>query len=188
MAVTITYDESGYPDGSVTLSDAPPGSPQPIVAWSPNDVLFPVAAPAAAAQRGGHPLVAFQDAVVQQVQASGVAPLEYAGGSLVAHIDWCAEPPLVAGDVVWGVSLEVDAGATNVDVENFGAETLSAPTTAPATNGRFATTPITIAGAALGGIAAGVPFRLRLRRAGTDPADTLAGRAQVLDVWLSFAP
>lgn len=140
------------------------------------------------ALRNQHPVLAFiDDAVIQKTAVwSDVMPQHYGGGNIVARVTWAAVP--TSGTAGWDVTLErvADAGQ-DIDSDGWATAQTVTAATVPGTSGQTKTTSVTITAGATGtdSIAAGDPYRIRLRR---DVAnDTAAGDVQALHVELREA-
>lgn len=136
--------------------------------------------------RNQHPILEFDSATQETAIWTGIMPMYYAGGNIITRVTWAAVP--TTGTVGWDSTLErIDAGTLDIDADSFAtAQTITAATV-PGTSGVTSTTTVTATAGSTGtdSIAAGEPFRLRVRR---DVAtDTAAGDAQVLIVELREA-
>jgi hypothetical protein len=109
-------------------------------------------------------------------------PSHYAGGGLTVDLHWMATSA-TSGDVRWGVSIERDdANDHDLDADAFATEQL-ATGTANGTSGKLTKTTITASsGANMDSAAAGDPIRVKVRRLGSDGADTMTGDAELLMV------
>ena len=137
--------------------------------------------------RNGHLVLEFDTTTQEAAIFAGLMPRNYSGGNIVASVTWMAASA-VAGTIGWDVTFERnnDAGP-DLDADDWAtAQTITAATV-NATSGKTTTTSVTITAGAVGtdSVAAGDPFRLRVRR---DVAnDTAAGDAQLLAVELKEA-
>ncbi len=151
-----------------------------MFSFDANMATFPASAPAAAASRNEHPLIAFDATVVENVVFHGVMSNDYQSGSnLLIDIDWVAATAVI-GDVVWGVEVETIAtGGHDIDSDSFATQQTGQSTT-NATSGIVTTTTITLTNVQADAIAASDAFRLRAQRVAT--SDDLLGDAQLLRV------
>lgn len=137
--------------------------------------------------RNQHPVLEFDTATQEGAVWTGKMPTHYAGGNIVARVTWMADTA-TSGTIGWDSTLErIDAGTLDTDADSFAtAQTITAATVNAAAGVTSETTVTHTAGAAgTDSVAAGDPFRYRLRR---DVAnDTATGDAQVLVVELREA-
>lgn len=131
--------------------------------------------------RNQHPILEFDSATQETAIWTGVMPRNYGGGNITVNVTWAAVP--TTGNVGWGVTIErIQAGTLDIDADSFATEQIVTATTVNGTSGIPLTTGVTATAGATGtdSVAAGEPYRLRLRR---DVAtDTAAGDAQVRSV------
>lgn len=158
-----------------------------LAAFTPLGYEPPAAAYAQIGVRNGHPTLDFDTATQETSIWSGSMPPNYAGGNLVVAVTWCAATA-ITGTIGWDATFErVDAGTLDIDADSFAtAQTITAATVS-GTSGITSVTTVTCTAGATGtdSIAAGDPFRLRIRR---DVAnDTAAGDAQILLVTVKEA-
>lgn len=158
-----------------------------IAIFAPLGYEPPLANYAQIGVRNGHPTLDF-DTTTQEVAIwSGVMPPSYAGGNLVVAVIWCAATA-TTGTIGWDVTFErIDAGTLDIDADSFATAQTVTATTVPAASGVTAATSVTCTAGSTGtdSIAAGDPFRLRIRR---DVAnDNAAGDAQALIVTVKEA-
>lgn len=146
-----------------------------------NDVTFQ-SNPAAASSRNGHPVIAFDDTVDENVIRSAVLPSDYSGGDVNVNIEWVANS--TSGNVVWGVEIErIQAGVTDIDSDSFAAQQ-TVTTAAPGTSGIPVISTIILTQAQADNWTAGDSYRIRVERVATNGSDTMTGDAQVLRVSL----
>jgi hypothetical protein len=142
---------------------------------------------ASLALRNGHLALEFDTTTQQTAIFAGRMPRNYAGGNIVVSLDWMAASA-VTGTVGWGVSFERDNAANHdLDSDAWGTEQTVTATSVDGTSGKVTTTSVTVTAGAAGtdSVAAGDPFRIRIRR---DVAnDTAAGNAELLSVELKEA-
>lgn len=137
--------------------------------------------------RNQHPVLEFDTTTQESAVWTGKMPQHYAGGNIVARVTWMADTA-TTGTIGFDSTFErIDAGTLDTDADSFAtAQTITAATV-PGTSGVTAELTVTHTAGAAGtdSVAAGDPFRYRLRR---DVAnDTAAGDAQVLVVELREA-
>jgi hypothetical protein len=137
--------------------------------------------------RNGHLVLEFDTTTQETAIFAGVMPRNYGGGNIVAYVAWMAASA-VTGTIGWGITFERDNDANHdLDADAFATEQIITAATVDATSGKVKTTNVVITAGAAGtdSVAAGDPFRLRVRR---DVAnDTAAGDAQFLSVELKEA-
>lgn len=129
--------------------------------------------------RNGHPTLEFNDTTAWAALFSGVMPRSYAGGGITVYLT--ATAVATSGTMGWTVELERRDAATDLDADSFaGAQTVTA-TTVPGTSGAPLTLNVAItSGANMDSIAAGDPFRIRIKR---DVAnDNAVGNVELMDV------
>ncbi len=132
--------------------------------------------------RNGHLVLAFDTTTQQTAIFAGVMPRNYSGGGLTVYAAWMAASA-TSGTIGWGITFERN-NAANVDLDgdSWATEQIITAATVDAVSGKVTVTSVAIAAGAAGtaSIAAGDPFRLRVRR---DVAnDTAAGDAHLLSV------
>lgn len=137
--------------------------------------------------RNGHLVLEFDTTTQEVAVFAGVMPRAYSGGNIVAYLAWMAASA-VTGTIGWGVTLERDNDANHdLDADAWATEQIITAATVDGTSGKVKTTNVvmTAGGAGTDSVAAGEPFRVRIRR---DVAtDTAAGDAQLLSVELKEA-
>jgi hypothetical protein len=154
--------------------------------WDPNQALFPAASPAQASSRNGHPLLAFDATVAENIDLIGSMPVGYVGGSILFNIDWVAATA-TTGAVVWSAAFErLGAGLQDIDADGFATAVQAAATTANATSGVVARTVITLTQAQADAVVALDAVRIRVSRVAADGGDTMVGDAQVVAMTATF--
>jgi hypothetical protein len=137
---------------------------------------------AALAVRNGHLVLGFDTTTQQAAIFAGVLPRNYAGGGLTVYAAWMAASA-TTGTIGWGVTFERDNdGNHDLDADAWATEQIITAAAVDATSGKVKTTSVAITAGAAGtdSLAAGEPFRIRLRR---DVAtDTAAGDAQLVSL------
>ncbi len=165
-----------YPRGN------PAGGWGELFRFDPNTAIFPASAPAAAASRNEHPLVAFDDTTDENVVFIGVMSADYLGENLTVDIHWVAATAIV-GAVKWNVAFEALAG---LDIDGDGFAAIQTETSITnGTSGIETITSITFTQAQADAIAANGAFRMRLTRDADNAGDTMVGDAQFLagSIW-----
>ena len=134
--------------------------------------------------RNGHPIIAFDDTVAENVIFNSVMPSGYAGGDISLIIDWVADA--ITGDVIWGIEFEANAPFGNdIDTDSFATQQTETSTANP-TSGRIRRVTITLTQAEADAVAALDSYRIRLQRRAADGGDTMVGDAQVVNMsWSS---
>jgi hypothetical protein len=126
-------------------------------------------------------MLAYPNATAATAYFTGVVPRNYVTtGPLRAKIFWVAATA-TSGDVRWSVAFErLEPGGPNVDSDNFGGNELVNATTA--VNGEINAAIIPFTNVEADAIKPGNAFRIRVRRMGGAPGDTMTGDAQVMRV------
>lgn len=132
--------------------------------------------------RNGHLVLAFNDTTQQSAIVAGVMPRNYAGGGLTVVLTWMAATA-TTGTVGWDVTFErMNAANHDLDADAWATPQPVTATAVDATAGKTTTTSVAITAGAAGtdSIAAGDPFRMRIRR---DVAnDNAVGDAQLVAI------
>jgi hypothetical protein len=129
--------------------------------------------------RNDHPVLDFNDAVSDTVHFEAIMPEEYDGGNINVQIRWLSTAA-TAGDVRWECSIE--SLSTDYDADSFGTAVL-VTTTTNAVAGIVATSScVHDTAGELDSVAAGMSYRVRIRRIGTDAADTMTSDAELVGV------
>lgn len=149
------------------------------ILFRPYDAELPASNYAQIDTRNNHTVLAFDQTTVETVYFTGVLPNTYAGGGLTVDIDWVAVP--TSGNVAWNVAIEAISGQ-DIDSDGFASDNAVAGVAVNGTSGIKSRSTATISnGANMDSLAAGDPFRLRLKR-DTSTGSNAAGDAQVLIV------
>jgi len=139
----------------------------------------PAANYAALFLRNGHWVLAFDTTTQQAAIFAGVLPRHYSGGGLTVYASWMAASA-TSGTIGWDITLERDNDANHdLDTDAWATPQTITAATVDATSGKVKTTSVAITAGAGGtdSLAAGDPFRIRIRR---DVAnDTAAGDAHL---------
>lgn len=131
--------------------------------------------------RNGHPVLAFDDTTSWAAVFTDILPRNYAGGGITVYVHSMAASA-ITGTHGWTVEIErIDAGSTDFDSDSFASAQTISTATVPGTTGQVMVQNVAISnGANMDSLAAGEPFRLRLKR---DVAnDTAVGNAQLVAV------
>lgn len=151
--------------------------------FNAGDAALPTSNPAQSTTRNDHRVLAFDDSTAESALLEGIMPEGYDGKPLEVHIHWVAATA-TSGDVVWGGAWERDAAAGHdIDGNSFASQKTET-TAAPGTSGQIKITTIEFTQAEADAIVAGDAYRLMLQRVAGDAADTMAGDAQVLRVYV----
>jgi len=133
--------------------------------------------------RNGHPILEFDGTTQETAIWSDYLPTDYHGGNLIVDVFWMAVP--TSGNVVFDATFErMAVNGDDLDADSFATAQQMTQVAVNGTSGKIAKSTITITAGAAGtdSLAAGEPFRLRLRRVPGDANDTAAGDAQVTAV------
>lgn len=116
---------------------------------------------------------------------SGVIPWTYAGGNLTVYLEWMAKTA-TSGTIGWDVTFERNNGAVDLTADHWATAQAITAATVPGSAGTNKITSVAITAGAAGtaSLAAGDPFRLRVRRLSSDSA---TGNAQLLSVSIQEA-
>lgn len=157
------------------------GGGNQLASFDPNMATFPATAPAAAASRNEHPLIAFDDTAAENIIFHGAMSQDYSAGNLTVDLSWIAATA-TTGDVKWNVAFErMNDGGPDLDADSFAAVQTVTDTT-NATSGIIKKTSITFTQAQADAIAASDAFRLKVTRDAAAGGDTLVGDAQLVMV------
>jgi len=131
--------------------------------------------------RNNHPVLDFDDALVERAVFTSILPRAYSGGGLTVSIFFTMSSA-VTGDVYWQIMFERIGEVLDIDSDSFaGAQdeikTVS-DTSGMAVKGEAAFTD----GAQMDSMAAGEVFRLKILRAASSGSDTATGDAELLAV------
>lgn len=151
-----------------------------LVSFHPFDNEPPSATYAVADIRNGHPVLAFDDTTAWAAVFTGLMPRNYAGGGITVYVH--AMAVATSGTMGWTVEIErIDASSTDLDSDSFASAQTITAATVPGTSGQVLVLSVAItSGANMDSLAAGEPFRLRLKR---DVAnDNATGNTQVVMV------
>lgn len=155
-----------------------------LIVFPPLAVESPAANFATIDIRNGHPVLDFDGATDEEAVFSGILPRNYSGGGLTVkcHV---ALTSATSGDARLQAAFErIDAGGLDIDADSFAAFQ-SAGVTAPGTSGQIVVGSIAFtSGAQMDSLAAGEPFRLKIRRDadGTSGTDNITTDLELLMV------
>lgn len=131
--------------------------------------------------RNGHPVLNFDDTIVEQATCWGVIPPNYGTEGVTIEI-WCATATATSGTVGWLVAFEKLDGL-DIDADDYASDQTIATVTVPATAGEvFSNTANITDGANIDSLAAGDAFRMRIKR--NVAVDNAIGDADLLLVQL----
>lgn len=151
--------------------------------FTAEDAVFPQGSAAFSQGLNNHPLIVYPNFTTAFVDFPGVV---YPSGIVRVHLFWAATV-LVLGDVNWMVSWERDDPSTlfvpgvNLTLDSFAASKSQADL-APVVFGRLHETEIIFTPLEMDSVIVGNPYRLRVRRQGGIPPDTLDGDALLFRV------
>jgi hypothetical protein len=173
--VTITVNDAG---DTITIAASGGGGMSPIT-FKPYDSEPPASNYPQIDTRNNHPILAFDQTTVETVYFTGVLPNTYTGNGLTVDLDWCAVP--TSGNVGWNVAIEAISGQ-DIDSDGFASDNAVAGVAVNGTSGIKSRSTVAITnGANMDSLAAGQPFRLRVKR-DTSTGSNAAGDAQLLAV------
>ena len=156
-----------------------------LVTFFPADNEPPTSNYATLDTRNGHPCLDFDGATDEEAVFTGVLPRNYAGGGLTVYLH-VSYTSATSGSGRWQADIErMDASSLDIDADSFTGTFQSAGVTAPGTSGQIIVATITFtSGAQMDSLAAGEPFRLKVRRDadGTSGTDDIATDAELLAV------
>ena len=136
-------------------------------------------ATAAAGTRNNHRTLDFDQTTEELGVWTAFVPRNYGSAGLTVDLYWTSTA--TAGAVVWGIEIEVNGVAFDIDADDFGTQTNSASAGAPASSGQIVKTTITVTdGPATDNLSPGDPIRIRISRVTGDAGDTMAADAQLL--------
>ncbi len=159
--------------GDLLLNFVPQSNEPPATAFATPDT------------RNGHPCLDFDGSTDEEAVFSQVLPLSYAGGGLTVKL-LVGFTSATSGDSRWQADIErIQPGVTDIDSDSFTGTFQSAGFAAPASTGIFDWVTITFtSGAQMDSLAAGEPFRIKIRRDadGTSGTDDIATDAELMHV------
>jgi hypothetical protein len=158
--------------------------------FTPKDAVYPAGTGCVPAAVNKHPLINFPATLGSDnaIFFEGVMGTDWGESLIALDIYWVS--PVTVGDVVWFVSWERDNAlpfGVDLAVDSYGSEkALVAP--APPAYAQIRKSSVVFTQAQADDLAAGDPFRLRIRRDGGSLLDTLAGDAQLFRVYYEGTP
>ena len=156
-----------------------------LATFFPADNEPPASAYATFDTRNAHPALDFDGATDEEAVFTGVLPRNYAGGGLTVYCH-VAFTSATSGSGRLQADIErMDASSLDIDADSFTASFQSTGVTAPGTSGQIIVGTITFtSGAQMDSLAAGEPFRLKIRRDadGTSGTDDIATDMELLAV------
>ena len=131
--------------------------------------------------RNNHPVLDFNDGAYGDAGFTGILPRAYSGGGLTVAV-FFAMSIATSGDVFWKAQIERIGEVLDIDANGYaGFQVIKA--TASETCGIPVKAEITFTdGAQMDSLVAGEPFKISIRRDGTDVNDTASGDAELLAV------
>lgn len=130
--------------------------------------------------RNQHFVVAFDDTQDEYWIFEGLMPSWYDGGSIRTTLHWLGATA-TTGDVIWYIAFErILAGTTDIDSDSWDTEQGGATDATEPTSGETEQMAFQLTQAQCDDIAAGEPFRLRVRRNSAHADDDMVGDAQLL--------
>jgi len=138
--------------------------------------------------RNAHRVLDFDATTDETAYFTGVLPANYAGGGLTVHLSVAASTA-TSGASRWQVNIErINSGGPDIDADSFSGTDGSVGITANGTSGipTEGTTTHT-SGANMDSLAAGEPYRLRVKRDadGTSGTDDMTGDAELVALWIT---
>ncbi len=156
-----------------------------LLVFGPLNNEPPAAAYATFDTRNAHPTLDFDGATDEECVFTGVMPRNYAGGGLTVYLH-ASFTTATSGSCRWQADIErMDASSLDIDADGFTGTFQSVGVTAPGTSGQIIVGAIAFtSGAQMDSLAAGEPFRLKIRRDadGTSGTDDITTDAELLAV------
>ena len=144
---------------------------------------YPASAFATPDLRNSHPVLDFDGSTDEEAFFEGVMPAHYGGGSIIIDL-YVALTSATSGTSRWQTDIErINSAGPDLDTDSFVGSFQSAGGCASGTSGIPTAISIThTAGAQMDSLAAGEPFRLKVRRDadGTSGTDDIATDAEVV--------
>ena len=139
--------------------------------------------------RNNHPVLDFDGSTDEEVYFEGVMPAHYGGGSIVIDL-YVALSSATSGTSRWQTDFErINSAGPDLDSDSFSGSFQSAGGSASGTSGIPTAISITHTSAQIDSLAAGEPFRLKVRRDadGTSGTDDITTDAELVRVVLREA-
>lgn len=157
-----------------------------LLIWTAEAARPPAANFATFDQRNAHNVLDFDDTTAETALFGSILPRNYDGYGIVATLVWMATTA-TTGNVKWEMAFERHQDEVDdLDSDSF-ATAKSTTATAPGTSGSPQYSEISFSNSEIDGILKGESFRLFVRRAAADVADTMTGDAELLRVELREA-
>lgn len=154
-----------------------------LAVFTPLAASFPASNFATPDLRNNHPVLDFDGSTDEEVFFEGVMPANYGGGSIVVDLH-VAFSSATSGTARFQTDLErINSGGPDLDADSFSGSFQSAGGSANGTSGITTLISIThTAGAQMDSLAAGEPFRLKVRRDadGTSGTDDITTDAELV--------
>ena len=131
--------------------------------------------------RNNHPVLDFDDGTFEDAVFTGILPRAYSGGGLTVSV-FFAMSSATAGDVWWKASIERIGEVLDIDADGYSVYQVQKETVSGTCGIPVKAEIIFTDGAQMDSLVAGEPFRIRIRRDGTDWQDTASGDAELLAV------
>lgn len=147
--------------------------------WNVDRMQIPAASTSVKGSRFDHPVVLFDDTLVEHAFVSSVLPDTYNGNGIDIVIWWTSAS--TTNNVVWQTTFESHTPDTDdLDSDSYATGVVSATTDTPGSAGVLVShTHSHTDGAQIDNLAAGESFRLRVGRVGSNGSDTLTGDVEL---------
>ncbi len=155
-----------------------------LVILTPADNEPPSSAYATLDTRNGHPVLDFDGSSDEEAVSTGILPRNYGGGGLTVTTYWAFTSATTGSLRVQAGIERIDASSLDIDADSF-ASFQSAGGSAPGTSGQVIGVAVALtAGAQMDSLAAGEPFRLKIRRDadGTSGTDDITTDAELVGI------
>ncbi len=156
-----------------------------LITFVPQAVTFPASNFATPDLRNTHPTLDFDGSTDEEAYFEGVMPAHYGGGSVIVDL-YVALSSATSGTSRWQTDFErLNNAGPDLDSDSFSGSFQSAGGSANVTSGIVTVISIThTVGAQIDSLAAGEPFRLKIRRDadGTSGTDDIATDAELTRV------
>lgn len=144
----------------------------------------PVSAYASIDTRNAHPVLDFDGSTDEEAVFSGILPRNYAGSGLTINTYWALTSATSGSLRVQAAIERMDTSSLDIDADSF-ASFQSNGGSAPGTSGQIIQVAVALSsGANMDSLAAGEPFRLKIRRDadGTSGTDDITTDAELVVV------
>jgi len=157
-----------------------------LLVWTAEAARPPAANFATFDQRNSHNVLDFDAATAESAYFGSILPRNYDSYGIVATLVWMATTA-TSGNVKWEMAFERHQDEVD-DLDSDGFATAKSVTAAaPTTSGATQYSEISFSNSEIDGLLKGESFRIFVRRAATDAADTMTGDAELLRVELREA-